>query len=98
MCGHLYIFRAPSQTEKCSSATSCTSTQFSARGTWVWSVTQTASGAVPVIHLRPASRGCREYDVKLVKVRRVLWTITSMLQALTAVTVDGATVDECITW
>jgi hypothetical protein len=35
MCGHLYIFRAPSQTEKCSSATSCTSTQFSARGTWV---------------------------------------------------------------
>jgi hypothetical protein len=35
-----------------------------------------------VIHLRPASRGCREYDVKLVKVRRVLWTITSMLQAL----------------
>jgi hypothetical protein len=48
MCGHLYIFRAPSQTEKCSSATSCTSTQFSARGTWVWSVTQTASGAVPV--------------------------------------------------
>jgi hypothetical protein len=33
MCGHLYIFRAPSQTEKCSSATSCTSTQFSARGT-----------------------------------------------------------------
>jgi hypothetical protein len=83
MRGHLYIFSAPSQTEKCTSATSCTSTQFSARGTWVWSVTQTASGAVPVIHLRPTSRGCGpEYDVKLVNERRVLWTITSMLQAL----------------
>jgi hypothetical protein len=38
MCGHLYISRAPSLTEKCTSATSCTSTQFSARGTWVGSV------------------------------------------------------------
>jgi hypothetical protein len=38
--------------------------------------------SMTINHLRPASRGCREYDVKLVKERRVLKATTGMLQAL----------------